>query len=127
MLLRMVVDGARPWGPSEGEAKDARDLVACFRVDAALDDVRRTKNEPVPMHLRNAPTGLMREMGYGKGYKYSHDHEDSFAPMQNLPDSLKGQRYYQPGGQGYEPEVADRLRKWWGEREMKKKGEDEDG
>ena len=94
-------------------------------IDAALDDVRRTRNEPVPMHLRNAPTGLMREMGYGKGYKHAHDHEGSFAKMQNLPDSLKGRRYYQPGDQGYEPEVADRLRKWWGE--VKKKGEDKDG
>ena len=59
----------------------------------------------------------MRQMGYGEGYKYSHDHEGHFAPMQNLPDSLKGRRYYQPGDQGYEVEAAERLRRWWGERE----------
>ena len=68
------------------------------------------------MHLRNAVTGLMRGMGYGEGYKYSHDYDDHFAPMQNLPEALKGRRYYTPSDQGYEPEVAERLRRWWGER-----------
>ena len=84
-------------------------------IDAALEDVRRTKNEPVPLHLRNPVTGLMKDMGYGSGYKYSHDYEGAFSPMRNLPESLKGRRYYSPGDQGYEQEVADRLRKWWGE------------
>ena len=59
-------------------------------IDAALNDVRKTKNEPVPLHLRNPVTGLMKEMGYGQGYKYSHDCDEHFAPMKNLPDSLKG-------------------------------------
>ena len=86
-------------------------------IDAALSDVQTTRNDPVPMHLRNAVTGLMRGMGYGEGYKYSHDYDDHFAPMQNLPEALKGRRYYTPSDQGYEPEVAERLRKWWGERE----------
>ena len=85
-------------------------------IDAALSDVQKTRNDPVPMHLRNAVTGLMRGMGYGEGYKYSHDYDAHFAPMQNLPDALKGRRYYTPSDQGYEPEVAERLRKWWGER-----------
>ena len=85
-------------------------------IDAALADVQRTRNDPVPMHLRNAVTGLMRGMGYGEGYKYSHDYDDHFAPMQNLPEALKGRRYYTPSDQGYEPEVAERLRRWWGER-----------
>ena len=84
-------------------------------IDAALADVQKTRNDPVPMHLRNAVTGLMRGMGYGEGYKYSHDYDDHFAPMQNLPDALKGRRYYTPSDQGYEPEVAERLRRWWGE------------
>ncbi len=86
-------------------------------IDAALSDVQKTRNDPVPMHLRNAVTGLMRGMGYGEGYRYSHDYDDHFAPMQNLPEALKGRRYYTPSDQGYEPEVAARLRKWWGERE----------
>ena len=86
-------------------------------IDQALEDVRRTPNEPVPLHLRNAVTGLMKEMGYGGGYRYSHDYEDHFSPMQNLPDSLKGRRYYRPSDQGHEPEVAERLRKWWGDED----------
>ena len=91
-------------------------------INEALEDVRLTSNEPVPLHLRNAVTGLMKEMGYGQGYKYSHDHEGAFSPMENLPDSLKGRRYYSPGDQGYEQEVAERLRKWWGEREKLDEG-----
>jgi len=85
-------------------------------IDKALEDTRKTRNDPVPLHLRNAVTGLMRNMDYGKGYKYSHGYEGHFSPMQNLPDSLKGRRYYKPGDQGYEQQVADRLRKWWGAR-----------
>ena len=83
-------------------------------IDSALEDVRATGSEPVPMHLRNAVTGLMRGMGYGKGYRYAHDYEDHFAPMQNLPERLEGRRYYTPTGQGYEAEVAARLAGWWG-------------
>ena len=82
-------------------------------IDAALDDVKRTLNDPVPMHLRNAVTDLMRDMGYGEGYRYSHDFDDHFAPMQNLPDSLKGRRYYTPSDQGYEKRAAARLDHWW--------------
>ncbi|MDA0770575.1 MAG: AAA family ATPase [SAR202 cluster bacterium Casp-Chloro-G4] len=84
-------------------------------LNKAMEDVQQTRNDPVPMHLRNAPTGLMKDMGYGDGYKYSHDYEDNFAPMQNLPESIKGRRYYNPGDQGYEPEVAERLKRWWGD------------
>jgi len=84
-------------------------------IDAALSDVRTTVNEPVPLHLRNAVTGLMRGMGYGKDYKYAHDQDDHFAPMENLPASLKGRRYYEPSDQGHEKEAAERLKKWWGE------------
>ncbi|MBI2855214.1 MAG: replication-associated recombination protein A [Chloroflexi bacterium] len=84
-------------------------------LNGAMEDVRKTRNEPVPLHLRNAVTRLMKDMGYGKGYKYAHDYPEHFAPMENLPASLKGRRYYQPGDQGYEREVSQRLRKWWEE------------
>jgi putative ATPase len=84
-------------------------------INKALEDVRTARNDPVPLHLRNPVTGLMKESGYGKGYKYSHDFEGNFAPMQNLPERLRGRRYYTPGDQGYETEVADRLARWWGE------------
>ena len=82
----------------------------------AMEDARESRNDPVPLHLRNAVTGLMKEIGYGEGYKYSHDYDENFAPMENLPDSVKGHRYYYPTNQGYEVQVRERLMKWWGER-----------
>lgn len=82
-------------------------------ISSALDDARNTRNEPVPLHLRNAVTGLMRDMGYGKDYKYAHDYDANFVPMQNLPDNLKERRYYTPGEYGYEVEVSQRLKQWW--------------
>ncbi|MBM3944999.1 MAG: replication-associated recombination protein A [SAR202 cluster bacterium] len=82
-------------------------------IGKALDDVKNSRNDPVPLHLRNAVTGLMKELGYGKGYKYSHDYDDHFAPMQNLPESVRGHRYYEPSGEGAEREAADRLKKLW--------------
>lgn len=78
-------------------------------------DIRHGRNEPVPLHLRNPVTGLMRQMEYGRGYKYAHDYPDHFVKQQNLPPSLQGKRYYVPTEQGYEKEIADRLKKWWGE------------
>jgi putative ATPase len=60
-------------------------------------------------------TDLMRRMGHGQGYKYAHDYPDHFVKQQNLPSSLQGKRYYVPTEQGYEKEIADRLKKWWGE------------
>jgi putative ATPase len=78
-------------------------------------DIQHGRNEPVPLHLRNPVTGLMRQMGHGQGYKYAHDYPDHFVKQQNLPPSLQGKRYYVPTEQGYEKEIADRLKKWWGE------------
>ena len=83
-------------------------------LNKATEDVQRTRNEPVPLHLRNAVTGLMRDMGYGDGYKYAHDYEGNFTQTQNLPDSLKNRQYYQPGNQGYERTVRERMERWWG-------------
>jgi putative ATPase len=79
-------------------------------------DIQHGRNEPVPLHLRNPVTGLMRETGYGRGYKYAHDHPEHFVKQQNLPLSLHGKQYYVPTEQGYEKEIADRLKKWWGEQ-----------
>jgi putative ATPase len=78
-------------------------------------DIQQGRNEPVPLHLRNPVTDLMRRMGHGQGYKYAHDYPGHFVRQQNLPASLQGKRYYTPGSQGYEKEIADRLKKWWGE------------
>jgi len=78
------------------------------------EDIQHGRNEPVPLHLRNPVTGLMRQMGYGKDYKYAHDYAGHFVEQQNLPSSLQGKRYYLPGDEGYEKEIAARLKRWWG-------------
>jgi putative ATPase len=76
---------------------------------AALRDVRETRNEPVPLHLRNAPTGLMRDLGYGKAYHYAHDDYD--VVQCNLPENLRGRSYYEPGDRGAEARIAEWLKK----------------
>jgi putative ATPase len=80
---------------------------------AAMEAVRETRNDPVPLHLRNAVTGLMRGMGYGRGYRYSHDFAQDDPErwtQQYLPDNLAGRRFYQPGDQGFEAsEIAPRV------------------
>ena len=86
-------------------------------------DMETTRNDPVPLHLRNPVTRLMKGLGYGKGYKYAHKYPGHFVEQQNLPDSLQGRRYYTPGDQGFEKEIARRLKAWWG----KKEGPDGDG
>ena len=72
-------------------------------------DVEHTAAEPVPLHLRNAPTGLMKHLGYGKGYQYAHDLESKVAEMQCLPDNLKDHKYYQPTSEGVEKRIRERL------------------
>jgi putative ATPase len=76
---------------------------------AAKDDVASTRNDPVPLHLRNAPTRLMRELGYGEGYRYAHDYAEGIVPQQNLPDNLAGRRYFEPTDRGFERELRGRL------------------
>jgi putative ATPase len=75
----------------------------------AQRDVETTSADPVPLHLRNAPTGLMKAIGYGKGYQYAHDHEDKVADMQCLPDNLKKRQYYRPTSEGHEKELKRRM------------------
>ena len=76
---------------------------------AVKDDIEHTRQEPVPLHLRNAPTKLMKNLDYGKGYRYAHDEEDKVADMDCLPDSLKGRTYYHPTQEGREKQLAARL------------------
>ncbi len=76
---------------------------------AVHEDIERTRQEPVPLHLRNAPTKLMKELGYSAGYRYAHDEEGRVAEMDCLPDSLKGRTYYQPTQEGREKQLAQRM------------------
>lgn len=80
--------------------------VACQRVKA---DIKDRPAEPVPLQIRNAPTKLMADLDYGKGYVYAHDTEEKLSAMQCLPDCLAGKRYYEPAGEGKEKEVRKRL------------------
>jgi putative ATPase len=74
-----------------------------------LEDVQKTEADPVPLHLRNAVTGLMKHIGYGQGYKYAHDFEDKVTEMQCLPDNLAGRVYYHPTDQGFEERLRKRM------------------
>jgi putative ATPase len=76
---------------------------------AVQDDIEHTRQEPVPLHLRNAPTRLMKDLGYSEGYRYAHDEEGKVADMDCLPDSLQGRRYYHPTQEGREKQLATRL------------------
>jgi putative ATPase len=80
--------------------------------DAALADAREHGSLPVPLHIRNAPTRLMKELGYGKGYQYDHNAPDRFSGQECLPEELRDREYYGPTEFGYEKTVAERMR-WW--------------
>ena len=84
-------------------------------LDAALAAARETPAAPTPLHIRNAPTGLMKELGYGKGYRYAHDSPEAYLAQEYLPDALRGNVFYLPGPFGYEKRIAERLA-WWAER-----------
>jgi len=85
-------------------------------------DVREVENLPVPLHIRNAPTSLMEELGYGKEYKYPHDYPEHFVEEEYLPENLKGRIYYRPSEQGFEREIKKRLEYWRKTRNSKKEG-----
>jgi putative ATPase len=78
--------------------------------------------EPVPLHLRNAPTRLMKSLGYGEGYRYAHDEPDAVSGMDCLPPRLAGRRYYEPTGRGYEHTVRERLTKWMAIKKARQTG-----
>jgi putative ATPase len=76
------------------------------------ETISRTGTLPVPLHIRNAPTRLMKELGYGKGYLYAHDFEDAYVPQDFLPEKLKGETYYHPTDRGYEKIIRERMEQW---------------
>jgi putative ATPase len=78
-------------------------------IDAALAEVRKSGGLPVPLHIRNAPTKLMKESGYGKGYQYAHDYDQGYSGQACLPEQLAGQKFYEPKGHGYEKNIVERM------------------
>ncbi|MSS70848.1 MAG: replication-associated recombination protein A [Candidatus Latescibacteria bacterium] len=85
---------------------------------AAQEDVMKHPNLPVPLHIRNAPTGLMQDLGYGADYRYAHDDPNAYTPQDYLPDNLRGRRYYRPTDRGYEKRIQEMMA-WW--EELKKR------
>jgi putative ATPase len=88
-------------------------------------DIREVENMPVPLHIRNAPTPLMKDLGYGKDYKYPHDYPDHFVDEEYLPENLRGRTYYHPSDQGFEKEIKRRLEYW--RRRKNHRREEKDG
>jgi putative ATPase len=87
-------------------------------INAALGEVRKSGALPVPLHIRNAPTKLMKESGYGKGYQYAHDYDESYSGQPCLPEQLTGQKFYEPKGHGYEKNIIERM-EWFRTRTKK--------
>ena len=105
-------------------AQTATYLASCLKSNAsymainkALDEVRNNPSEPVPFHLRNAVTSLMKNIGYGKDYKYSHDFDGNFAEQEYLPQKLKDKVFYFPTNNGREKDIKERLNRWWKKRQ----------
>jgi putative ATPase len=105
-------------------AQAATFLATCPKSNAsyramlsASEDVKRSGVLPVPLHLRNAPTPLMKGLGYGSGYLYPHDYDDAVVEQEYLPDELAGRRYYEPTDRGREREIGERLGAWRARRQ----------
>ena len=115
-------DAFRFLGSPEGELALAQAVTylslapksnATYRAfGAAARAARDTPAEPVPLHVRNAPTQLMKDLGYGREYEYPHDAPDQFVARSNLPDSVGGEPFYEPTDQGEEAAIAERLSAW---------------
>ena len=89
---------------------------ASYRAEKAVKaEIESSGSLPVPMHIRNAPTRLMKDIGYGKGYAYDHDLEGAFSGQDYLPEKLRGKRFYEPAQFGFEREIAKRM-EWWDQK-----------
>lgn len=89
---------------------------AYMGINEAIGNVKQTGNLPVPLHLRNAPTSLMKELGYGRDYKYAHDYDDHFVRQQFLPDGLEHTRFWEPQENAAEAKLREHMRRLWGDR-----------
>ena len=125
LLANATFDAIRKIGMPEGRiplaectvylATSAKSNSAYMAIDAALEMVSKTGNQPVPLHLRNAPTKLMKDLGYHEGYKYAHDYPGNFVRQQFLPDTLRGLRLWKPCDNPAEATMAARQKARWGE------------
>lgn len=97
-------------------ATSAKSNASYMAIETAMDLVNKTGDQPVPLHLRNAPTKLMKNMGYGKDYKYAHQYDQSFVDLEFLPESLSGTMIYNPGKNQREEELRKYLKQRWGEK-----------
>jgi len=86
---------------------------AYMAIDTALEAVRKYDNYPVPLHLRNAPTSLMKDLGYAQDYKYAHSFEGNFIDQEFLPEGLEGTVFYEPGNNPKEQDIARRMAALW--------------
>ncbi|MBS1513376.1 MAG: replication-associated recombination protein A [Bacteroidetes bacterium] len=94
-------------------ASSAKSNAATTAIGAAMSAVKELGDLSVPLHIRNAPTALMKREGYGRGYEYSHHYENNFSPQEYLPDAIKGTTFYQPGANAREEEMKKHLRQLW--------------
>lgn len=126
LLANTVYDVIKKIGMPEGRiplaectiylATSAKSNSAYMAINAALANVRQTGDLPVPLHIRNAPTSLMKEMGYGADYKYAHDYPGNFVPQQYLPDALLGTRFWNPCSNPAEDRLAQLQQSRWGKK-----------
>ena len=94
-------------------ASSAKSNSATVAIGAAMNAVKQQGDLPVPLHIRNAPTRLMKNLDYGKGYEYSHNYESNFSPQEYLPDAIKGNAFYKPGDNAREDELRKHLKTLW--------------
>lgn len=126
LLANTVYDVIKKIGMPEGRiplaectiylATSAKSNSAYMAINAALANVAQTGDLPVPLHIRNAPTSLMKEMGYGADYKYAHDYSGNFVPQQYLPDALQGTRFWTPCSNPSEDRLAQLQQSRWGKK-----------
>jgi putative ATPase len=94
-------------------ASSPKSNASYLAIETALAEVRQSGDLPVPLHIRNAPTKLMKELGYSKGYQYSHDYDKNFASQEYLPEKISGRKFYNPGKNAREEEIRKFLRERW--------------
>ncbi len=131
-LTMAAMEAFRFLGSPEGElalaqaavylATTAKSNSVYMAYNKVRESIRKTGTLPVPLHIRNAPTSLMKDLGYGRDYKYAHDYEGAYVPQAYLPDRLQGHRYYHPLDRGYEKLIKQRLDQWHAQMSKARQG-----